>query len=140
LGLFEEVTEDFGQVIKRLNDKFGTAFSLFRHDEENVRRVFAGMETQARKKYGEKLSERKVQRPSAVKERMKHEMEYGLENPKRKKLIGEAEAVLTSMRGAARERSGKVDQSQVPNLEQMDVQQARGFLEGIISDLGSDSS
>ena len=75
LGLFEEVTEDFGQVIKRLNDKFGTAFSLFRHDEENVRRVFAGMETQARKKYGEKLSERKVQRPSAVKERMKHEIE-----------------------------------------------------------------
>jgi hypothetical protein len=43
------------------------------------------------------------------------------------------------MRGAARERSGKVDQSQVPKFEQMDVQQARGFLEGIISDLGSDS-
>jgi hypothetical protein len=31
LGLFEEVTEDFGQVIKRLNDKFGTKFSVFRH-------------------------------------------------------------------------------------------------------------
>jgi|SRR5829696_8256752 len=88
--LFEEVTEDFGQVIKRLNDKFGTTFSLFRHDEENVRKVFAGMDTQARKKYGEKLSERKVQRPSAVRERMKHEMEYDLENPKRKKLIAEA--------------------------------------------------
>src|SRR5919107_1114152 len=93
LGRFEEVTEDFGQIIKRINDKFGTTFSLFRHDEENVRKVFAGMETQARKKYGEKLSERKVQRPSAVRERMKHEMEYGLENPKRKKLIAEAEAV-----------------------------------------------
>ncbi len=93
LGLFEEVTEDFGQVIKRLNDKFGTTFSLFRHDEENVRKVFAGMETQARKKYGERLSERKVQRPSAVRERMKHEMEYDVENPKRKKLIAEAEAV-----------------------------------------------
>ena len=93
LGLFEEVTEDFGQVINRLNDKFGTTFSLFRHDEENVRKVFAGMDTQARKKYGEKLSERKVQRPSAVRERMKHEMEYDLENPKRKKLIAEAEAV-----------------------------------------------
>ena len=34
LGLFEEITEDFGQVIKRINDKFGTTFSLFRHNEE----------------------------------------------------------------------------------------------------------
>ena len=49
LGLFEEVTEDFGQVIERMNDKFGTTFSVFRHDEENVSKVFAGMEAQARK-------------------------------------------------------------------------------------------
>src|ERR671920_625900 len=45
LGRFEEITEDFGQVIKRMNDKFGTSFSLFHHDEENVGRVFADIET-----------------------------------------------------------------------------------------------
>jgi hypothetical protein len=93
LGLFEEVTEDFGRVIQRINDKFGTTFSLFNHDEENVSQVFAGMETHARQKYGERLWERKVQRPSAARERMKHEIEYDLENPKRRKLIAEAEAV-----------------------------------------------
>ncbi len=95
LGLFEEVTEDFGQVIKRINDKFGTTFSLFRHDEQNVSKVFAGMETRARKVYGDEtlLLERKVARPSAVRERIKHEIEYDLDNPKRKKLIAEAEAV-----------------------------------------------
>jgi hypothetical protein len=43
LGLFEEVTEDFGEVIKRINDRFGITFSLFRHDEENVSKLFAGM-------------------------------------------------------------------------------------------------
>jgi hypothetical protein len=43
------------------------------------------------------------------------------------------------MRGAARERSGKVDQSQVPNLERMDEQQVHRFLEGMMSDLGADS-
>jgi hypothetical protein len=102
LGLFEEVTEDFGQVIKRINDKFGTTFSLFRHDEENVSKVFAGMETQARKKYGETLWERKVQRPSAVRERMKLEIEYELENPKRKKLIAEAEAVYNRLTNPVR--------------------------------------
>lgn len=93
LGLFEEVTEDFGRVIERVNDRFGTTFSPFRHDEESVREVFAGMDTQAKNKYGEALSERKVQRPSAARERMKHKIEYDSENPKRKRLIAEAEAV-----------------------------------------------
>jgi hypothetical protein len=93
LGLFEEVTEDFGEVIKRMNDKFGTTFALFHHDEENVSKLFAGMETHARKKYGESLWERKVQRPAAARERIKDEIEYDLESPKRKKLIARAEAV-----------------------------------------------
>src|SRR3712207_7413097 len=91
LGLFEEVTEDFGQVIKRINDKFGTTFSLFRHDEENVSKVFAGMEKRARKVYGDEvygdetlLLERKVARPSAVRKRIKQEIEYDLDNPKRR--------------------------------------------------------
>ena len=93
LGRFEEVTGDFGRVIQRLNEKFGTTFSLFRHDEENVDKLFAGMETQARKKYGEKLWERKVQRPAAVRDKIKGEIEYDLDNAKRRKLIARAEAV-----------------------------------------------
>ena len=98
LGLFEDVTGDFGQVIKRLNDKFGTTFSLFRHNEESVNELFAGMETQARKKYGETLWERKVQRPAATRERIKDEIEYESENPRRKKLIERAEAVDDRLR------------------------------------------
>jgi hypothetical protein len=97
LGLFEEVTEDFGQVIKRINDKFGTTFSLFRHDEENVSKVFAGMETRARKLHGETVLERKVARPSAIRDRIKHEIEYDSDNPKRKRLISEAEAVYNRL-------------------------------------------
>jgi hypothetical protein len=105
LGLFEEVTEDFGRVIERLNDKFGTTFSVFRHDEENVNKLFAGMETQARKKYGETLWERKVQRPAAVRERIKDEIEYDLENRKRKRLIARAEAVYDRLTNPVREPS-----------------------------------
>lgn len=102
LGLFEEITEDFGQVIKRINDKFGTTFSLFHHDEENVSKVFADMETYARKKYDETQSERKLHRPSAAKERLKREIEYNLENPKRKKLIAKAEAVYDRLTNPVR--------------------------------------
>jgi hypothetical protein len=101
LGLFEEVTEDYGQVIKRINDRFETTFSLFRHDEQNVNDVFARMEKNSRKRYGETYWETKVSRPSAAKERIKHEVRYHLEDPRRKGLIAEAEAVydrLTSPR------------------------------------------
>jgi hypothetical protein len=103
LGRFEEVTEDFGQVIKRLNDKFGTTFSVFRHDEENVSKLFSGMEAHARKKYGETLWERKVQRPAAVRERIKDEIQYDLESPKRKKLIARADAVYDRLTNPMRE-------------------------------------
>ncbi|HSK84831.1 MAG TPA: hypothetical protein VK902_15745 [Rubrobacter sp.] len=105
LGLFEEVTEDFGQVMKRINDRFGTTFSLFRHDEENVSKLFAGMEAQARKRYGETLWERKVQRPAAVRERIKDGIVYDLENPRRKKLIARAEAVYNRLTNPMREPS-----------------------------------
>src|SRR5215216_282833 len=105
LGLFEDVTEDFGQVIKRINDKFGTTFSLFRHDEANVSKLFAGMEAQARKKYGETLWERKVQRPAAVREKIKDDIEYDLESPKRKRLIARAEAVYNRLTNPMREPS-----------------------------------
>jgi hypothetical protein len=103
LGLFEDVTGDFGRVIERMNEKFGTTFSVFRHDEENVDKLFAGMETQARKKYGETLWERKVQRPAAVREKIKGEIEYESENPKRKRLIARAEAVYDSLTNPVRE-------------------------------------
>ncbi len=93
LGLFEEVTEDYGRVIKRINERFETTFSTFRHDEENVKKVFARMEKNSRKKYGELRWQTKVSAPSDLKDRMKHEIGYDLEEPKRKRLIAEAEAV-----------------------------------------------
>jgi hypothetical protein len=62
------------------------------------------MEAQARKKYGEKLLERKVQRPAAARERIKYEINYDLENPKREGLIARAEAVYNRLTYPMRER------------------------------------
>ena len=108
LGLFEEITEDFGQVIKRINDKFGTTFSLFRHDEGNVGRVFADMDTYARERFGEEQWERKVFHPTGVKERMKQEIEHELDNPRRKQLIAEAEAVYNRLTDPMRQPASRV--------------------------------
>jgi hypothetical protein len=40
VGEFKEVTNDFGSVIGRVNDRFGTSYSEFESTEENVRRCF----------------------------------------------------------------------------------------------------
>jgi hypothetical protein len=93
LGLFEEVTEDFGQVVRRINEKFGTNFSVFHHDERNVDGVFARIERNTRRRFGETSWENKASRPFAAREKLKHEVEYELEDPKRRDLISRAESV-----------------------------------------------
>lgn len=40
IARFEEVTQNFGGVMDRLNRRFGTHFYLFEHTEENVRKVY----------------------------------------------------------------------------------------------------
>jgi glycosyltransferase involved in cell wall biosynthesis len=37
IGEFEQVTRDFGAVIRRLNARFGTSFAEFVHNEDNLR-------------------------------------------------------------------------------------------------------
>ncbi len=44
LAPFEDITSNFGLVIKRFNHRFGTRFTPFEHTEENVQRVFAHIE------------------------------------------------------------------------------------------------
>jgi hypothetical protein len=40
IGEFNEVTHDFGSVIRRLNKQFGTSFAEFVHTEANMRECF----------------------------------------------------------------------------------------------------
>lgn len=46
-GEFEEVTNDFGAVVARLNERYGTSFDEFEATEENRRRCFELMEERA---------------------------------------------------------------------------------------------
>ncbi|MBE9228196.1 hypothetical protein IQ264_22490 [Phormidium sp. LEGE 05292] len=39
IGLFDEVTNDFGAIIERLNQRFKTNFATFKHTETNVKRI-----------------------------------------------------------------------------------------------------
>jgi hypothetical protein len=93
LGTFEEVTEDFGRVIRRLNDRFGTSFSPFPHNERNVEAVLARMERNSKRKFGDAHWENKASLPVAAREGTKRELEHELQNPQAERLLSRAEAV-----------------------------------------------
>jgi hypothetical protein len=90
LGQFEQVTEDYGAVIERINDKFATQFSVFDHAEENVSRVYSRIDERHRAQYRERILETHIARPTATKEEMKHKMRPVLQVPKQSKLLAEA--------------------------------------------------
>ena len=68
---FEDVTTDFGKVIRRLNERFGTTFDEFEHTSENVSRCFDIMENHARVN---EMGEAQIGRPSKEREAMKHRL------------------------------------------------------------------
>jgi hypothetical protein len=72
VGSFPDVTADFGAVIKRINERFGTRFGIFEHTPENVSAVFAQIDEDYRRRLpaGERL-EREIARPSQVRDELK---------------------------------------------------------------------
>jgi hypothetical protein len=77
---FEEVSTDFGEVIRRLNEQFGTTFEEFQHSAANVALCFKIIEEHAQKTAGEVL-EKKVARPSAQRESIKNGLRAAFRSP-----------------------------------------------------------
>ncbi len=105
LGTFDEVTEDFGRVIRRLNDRFGTSFSPFRHNERNVEAVLAHVERNSKRTFGDAHWENKASRPVAAREQTKRELEHELEGQETGRLLSRAEGVYERLTGRGRERT-----------------------------------
>lgn len=73
---FESVVEDFGSVMSRVNQRFGTSFAPFCHSDENVRRVFAVAEKFTRSRYeSEDARTRRVASPNVCRDGMKEGIE-----------------------------------------------------------------
>lgn len=76
VATFEQVTEDFGKVMARVNARFGMALRVFEHSPENVAACFATIEARNAKRFGAgSVQESGVARPSAVRKRVKAEVE-----------------------------------------------------------------
>jgi hypothetical protein len=90
IGPFPEVTSDYGGVIRRVNERFGTAFKEFEHTEANVSECFRQMDAYWRERVGPTRSlEAYVGRPSEERERWKASMR------------GEYRSVPAALRGRA---------------------------------------
>ncbi len=68
---FEQVTGDFGEVIDRVNARFGSSFQRFEHTQENVDRCFQEIETNSRGQRHGELVESVVARPSEARKELK---------------------------------------------------------------------
>jgi hypothetical protein len=77
---FEDVTTDFGAVIRRLNRQFGTSFREFDHTADNVARCIEIIEQVDLKRKG-KVEEARVARPSGERETMKDELRAAFRSP-----------------------------------------------------------
>jgi hypothetical protein len=99
LGTFEEVTGDFGRVIRRINDRFGTSFFPFRHNERNVDAVLARVERNSKRKFGEAHWENKASSPVTAREATKRELEQDLNSPEAGRLLSRADAVYGRLTG-----------------------------------------
>ncbi|MBW2123995.1 MAG: hypothetical protein JRH07_19420 [Deltaproteobacteria bacterium] len=88
---FDEVINNFGQVVARVNGRFGTAFVPFEHTEENIRRVFTLVEEMDKADQKEdSVTETTVARPSAVREELKIRRKKELNQPGARQLFKEA--------------------------------------------------
>jgi hypothetical protein len=98
---FDDVTSDFGAVIRQLNARFGTSFEEFQHTSENVARCFEIMEDAKLKKHGS-IDETRISRPSGERETMKNEIRAAFRSPRLQRLRVDAYSLyetLSSRRG-----------------------------------------
>jgi hypothetical protein len=81
---FDEVTRDFGAVVRRVNRAFGTSFGVFEHTAENEARVFAAISERNRTRFDGAVTRERaliLARPTAerdaLKARRSHELDAG---------------------------------------------------------------
>lgn len=105
IARFEEVTTDFGLVIRRVNARFGTGFKEYLRTEENEARIRgeidADWEDRART---DEERERGVPPPSAQRDELKTNMAAFLEDPKLRGTLERAERIYNTLSALAVDR------------------------------------
>ena len=92
VSTFEQVTQDFGSVIRRVNGRFGTAFKEFVQTPENEARIRHEIEADWQARVSdEEERERAVPRPSTAREELKSHMAERLREPSLRSVLERAQ-------------------------------------------------
>jgi hypothetical protein len=91
LAKFEEVTSDFGLVIEKINEKFGTEFLPFVHTEDNVKEIFNRLD-EVNRTLGKGL-EMQTPIPSNMKNNLKRAAKKRLHEKKSRQLLIKADSL-----------------------------------------------
>jgi hypothetical protein len=91
VGLFDQVTTDFGVVVDRVNERFGTSFRRYVPTPENEAKAFALVEEMNRLESGGEVVETHVGRPSEQRKRRKDQLSELLDRPRTAAKLREAE-------------------------------------------------
>lgn len=89
IGDFDTTTTDFGDIVRRVNDRFGTDFHVFQHTSENEQTVFRRIERVNRRLH--EGNEQGIARPSSHRGRIKERRSREL--AQHKVLLHEAQAL-----------------------------------------------
>ena len=103
---FQEVTTDFGAIIQRVNQKFGTVFDEFDHTESNVNACFQNIENAHVRQFGQVLeafgarpSQERDRRKAKIRRQLRCELE-GDQLAEFRAVAGNLYKVLTTTRDA----------------------------------------
>jgi hypothetical protein len=103
VGLFDEVTTDFGTTIDRVNRRFGTSFRRYDATPDNEAAAFALVEEMNRVECRGEVVETHVGRPSAERDARKAEIAASLERPRAARLLGRAQDLYQQYVALAKE-------------------------------------
>ncbi|MBI82950.1 MAG: hypothetical protein CMJ81_07120 [Planctomycetaceae bacterium] len=99
VATFDEITTDFGAVVRRVNKKFGTDFDQFEHNEENVAECFRRLdEFNKTESKAPAVRAARINRPSAAKEALKLEAARKIDAPELAHLLNEALQIFEEFR------------------------------------------
>jgi hypothetical protein len=93
VGLFDTVVKDFGSVIRRVNERYGTSFVPYEPTGENEAAAFDLVEEMNRLECRGEVVETHVGRPSAQRTARKQEIVALMQRPRTQRLLREAEEI-----------------------------------------------
>jgi hypothetical protein len=100
VATFDQVTRDFGEVLARVQDRFGTPWT-FEHTEENAREALRLIEEENRRRWAGGRLDAKGAFPSASRARLKARLAERYEDARLGRLSERAEALYSRFAEAA---------------------------------------